>query len=366
MTNKKILIFSHEFPPFGGGAGVVAKDYAQRFTNDGFDVTVLTTKRNNVDLNVEYTIKAIKTLQKLWFISYLKAVDFNNYDKIILNDPAAVYCAGMFFTKKQLEQSIVFLHGSEPENIFEKPSLFKKVSRFKHFYIKALTHVNKIISVSQFMKQKFLSRTQLYEIENKISIVYTPIDTKIFYQQEDENFKQKLNIPNDVKVLLSVSRIVEGKGYFEMFEIFKNLLEEDENYIWIVIGEGDYLDKLKELVKNVEIESHVYFLGAVARKELNYYYSNADLFWLLSNFDESFGLVYIEAQTCGCPVIGRNKAGVKEVIHHEKSGFLVNSEVEVLDILKDRKYLDLKQENILRFANKFKNDKQVKVLENYL
>jgi glycosyltransferase involved in cell wall biosynthesis len=363
MIKKKILIFSHEFPPLGGGAGVVAKDYAQLFTNEGFDVTVLTTKRKNIDFDVEYKLKTIKTFKKVWFISYINAVDFNNYDKIILNDVAAACCAGIFFTKKQFSKSIVFLHGSEPENIFENPSLFKRISRFKYFYTKALMNVNKIIAVSQFMKEKFITRTKLYELEDKISIVYTSIDPKVFYRQEDKTFKTKFNIPNDAKVLLSVSRIVEGKGYFQMFEIFKNLLEEDENYIWIVIGEGDYLDKLKELVRNAKIESYVIFLGSINRKNLRYYYSNSDLFWLLSNFDESFGLVYLEAQACGLPAIGRNKAGVKEAIKNGKSGFLVNNKGEVIDILKNKKYLDLKKEDILKFANRFSLDKQVNVLE---
>lgn len=359
---KNILIFSHEFPPFGGGAGVVAKDYAQKFSDDGFDVTVLTNKIDNLDFDVEYTIHTVKTLKKVWFLSYCNSVDFNSYDKIVLNDVAAVYCAGLFFTKKQLEKSIVFLHGSEPEDIFEKPNLFKKIFGFRYFYTKALMHVSKIIAVSHFMKEKFVSRTKLYKLEQKISISYTAIDTEVFYQQIDGNFKSKLNISNNTQVLLSVSRIVEGKGYYAMFEIFKKLLLEDKNYLWIIVGNGNYSDKLKTLVKNAKIESYVVFLGAIPRKDLSYYYSNVDVFWLLSNFDESFGLVYLEAQACGCPVVGRNKAGVKEVVLNGKSGFLVNNRDEVLNILKYEKYLDLEEENINSYIQRFSLDEHLKIL----
>ena len=114
------------------------------------------------------------------------------------------------------------------------------------------------------------------------------------------------------------------------------------------------------------MDKFIIFEGAKNREELRYYYSNVDIFWLLSNFDESFGLVYLEAQACGCPAIGRNSAGVKEAINDGESGFLINSEDEVLDILKDKKYLKLKQEDVLSFSGKFKLDEQVKILEKFI
>ena len=93
------------------------------------------------------------------------------------------------------------------------------------------------------------------------------------------------------------------------------------------------------------------------------FYSNSDVFWLLSNFDESLPLVYIEAQTCGCPVIGRNKGGVRETIS-KNSGFLVENEFEAFQILKNKEYLKLKKENIIKFANQFNSDIQAKNLLN--
>ena len=366
MANKKILIFSHEFPPFGGGAGVVAKDYAYLLSSQGHSVTVLTRDIKGIEENESYKIKIVKTLPKVWFISYIKAIDYDKFDVIILNDNASVYFAGMFFSKKLLSKSIAFLHGSEPENIFEKPSKLKKLFAFRYFYTKALMSVKKIIAVSNFMKEKFLSRTNLIQLEHKIEVQYTSIDTNIFYKEKDEKFREKLSIDNSANILLSVSRIVEGKGYFEMIEIFKKLVSENNDYVWIVIGTGDYLNTLENLVTQYKLEKNVIFLGVISRDKLRYYYSNVDIFWLLSNFDESFGLVYLEAQACGCPVLGRNKAGVKEAIEDLKSGFLVHSQEEVLEILKSKKYLELKQDDIFCFASRFSLNKQAKVLERFL
>ena len=120
---KKILIFSHEFPPFGGGAGVVAKHYAKKLSDEGNEITVLTKQIENIDLNVKYKIRLVKNLKKIWILAYIKAVDFDEYDQIILNDHSSVYFAGLFFSQNQLSNSVAFLHGSEPENIFEKPNI---------------------------------------------------------------------------------------------------------------------------------------------------------------------------------------------------------------------------------------------------
>ena len=336
---KKILIFSHEFPPFGGGAGVVAKHYAKKLSDEGNEITVLTKQIENIDLNVKYKIRLVKNLKKIWILAYIKAVDFDEYDQIILNDHSSVYFAGLFFSQNQLSNSVAFLHGSEPENIFEKPNIIKKLFAYKYFYVSALNRISSINAVSSYMKEKFMKRTEMYHLESKIKIVYTSADPDIFYPDFNEDFNKNLNIPIDATILLSVSRIVKDKGYFEMFEIFRKLSLNNERLFWIIIGTGNYLQTLKNFAKNSNLESKIIFTGAVKREKLRTYYSNASVFWLLSNLDESFGLVYLEAQTCACPVIGRNRAGVKEVIENRKSGFLVENREAVIDILKNRKYL---------------------------
>ena len=95
------------------------------------------------------------------------------------------------------------------------------------------------------MKEKFILRSKLFGLRDKISVVHTPVDKKVFYFQKDHTLKAKFGILLNCKVLLSISRIVKDKGYLEMLEIFNRLLLVDKNYIWLVIGDGDYLRKLK-------------------------------------------------------------------------------------------------------------------------
>jgi len=331
---KNILIFSHEFPPQAGGAGVVAQEYAKSLSSAGHNVTVLTKKRENLDHSTEYEIVAIKTRQKLWFLSYFEALNFNEFDLILLNDPASVFFAGLFFTKEQLGKSLVFLHGSEPELIFEKPTLAKRLCFFRLFYTSALRDCKEILAVSHFMKDKFITRSKLKKLAPKVKVVYSTVDRDIFYYEPDEAFRTNQNLSEHAKILLSVSRLIEGKGYFDKLKIFRELLSRsDEDWHWIIIGDGNYRITLEGLIESADLSDRIHLVGSMPRNELRAFYSNVDFFWLLSNLDESFGLVYLEAQECHCPVIARNRAGAVEAVRHGESGYLINSSEECIDIL---------------------------------
>lgn len=358
----RILIFSHEFPPDIGGAGVVAQQNARALAEAGNDVTVLTRDRKiNLENDLIYTIKRIPTYGKLWFLTYKYAVDFSDYDMIILNDPASIYVAGLFFNKETFDKTIAFLHGSEPELIYQKCSPFQVITFFKFFYTSALTKVKHIVSVSYFMKEKFLNRTKLHFLSSKIVVNYAGIDSKLFNPDQKGKLKSELSIDQDSQLLISVSRLVRKKGYPEMLNVFEKVLKADNKFYWIVVGSGDYLEDFKEEIKIRKLEGRIFLIGSKKRNELRYYYSNSDVFWLLSNYEESFGLSYIEAQACGIPAIGLNKYGVKEAISVD-TGFLIDSPDDIFEVLVDRKYKNILPESLKCFSDSFNHDRLAKKL----
>lgn len=326
----KILIFSHEFPPKIGGAGVVAQEYAHCLSEAGHDVTVLTQDRGETLFFESFSIVRVKTISSLWFFSYRKAVDFNVFDLIILNDVGATYTAGLFFNEDLLAKSIIVLHGSEPETIFLKPSIKRKLSFFKNSYLRAINKSKNIISVSHFMKMKFIKYTSLEYLKDKIIVLYNFIDHNVFKPNYDPSFRASIGVPEQAFLLVSVSRLVFGKGYLEKIKIFDDLIScSGKDFFWVIVGDGSDSEEIKRIVRNKKLEDRIIFLGAVPRHELSKIYSSANFFWLLSNYEESLGLVYIEAQACGCPALGRNASGVREAILHEKTGYLIDDEKEI-------------------------------------
>ncbi|GHX42267.1 GDP-mannose-dependent alpha-(1-6)-phosphatidylinositol monomannoside mannosyltransferase [Vibrio cholerae] len=359
----KILVFSHEFPPDVGGAGVVAEQNARALSLLGHDVTVLTRyKCNNTAKDHTYRLKEVHALNKLWFLSYKKAVDFSSYDLILLNDPAAIYVAGLFFNKKTLDKSYAFLHGSEPELIYIKPSFSYKISFFCHYYTKALNNIKKIVAVSDFMKNKFLDKTELNHLEAKILVNYSGVNLDVFKPDKRRDLKKELNIPETSQLLISVSRIVKMKGYPVMLDIFERIIKKDRNYYWLIVGDGEYLNELKKKVETKGLQKHIFFLGSKPRAELSYYYSNADVFWLLSEYEESFGLCYLEAQACGIPAIGSNHSGIKEAIS-TNTGFLIDDADYCLEVILLKHYHLIDRKDILAFSSRFSLEELILFLE---
>ena len=138
MERINILIISHEFPPFGGGAGVVAYQYCLKLLENGYNVTLLTRYQKVFQKELDkIKIITVRHIPKLWFVPYFflsKKLNLEKLDTIILNDIAAGYIAGRYLNKNILGQCIPILHGSEPENIYNKQSIWFKCIHFNKYY----------------------------------------------------------------------------------------------------------------------------------------------------------------------------------------------------------------------------------------
>ena len=97
---------------------------------------------------------------------------------------------------------------------------------------------------------------------------------------------------------------------------------------FLILGEdsteGDESEKerLKAIARNTGVRDRVDFLGSVAHHELPFFYSAADVS-VMPSYSESFGLVGLEAQACGLPVVGSDVTGLRSVIRDEVSGYLI-------------------------------------------
>ncbi|MFT5759450.1 MAG: glycosyltransferase involved in cell wall biosynthesis [Alteromonadaceae bacterium] len=349
FVKQRVLVFSHELPPQGGGAGVVGLQYCSELVESGFDVTVLTKKQSKYPIFLS-SIKVIgvRYIPKIYLLPYylkLRCIDLSIYDHIVLNDMVSVYVAGFCFSEKELKKSISVLHGSEPEMVYLSPDIFQRLTGLTYFYNKAIQGARKIVAVSSYMKNKFLKETP-FDNSGKIRIHYSKLGHDFYPMPSDPRVNKALR---NEQILLSVSRIEKGKGFLQMYKIFKKLISINSSYKWIIIGDGGFKQEFETLVKFENLDSKIEFKDKMDRERLIKYYFIADVFWLLSEYKESFGLVYLEAQACLCPAIGYNKYGVRETINSGKTGFLVNSAEECLDVLLNQGYKALDKSDFSSF-----------------
>ena len=353
----RVLVFSHEYPSFGGGAGIVAQQLVKDLSNLGVTVDVLTKQRADNDLTYINKSYEVSYRGLPWFIAYSlyikRKVKLSNYDFIICNDNVSQYIAGLIFKKNQLKKSILLLHGSEPEYFYLNDTIKAKFLLLKYIYNRAINSPAKIVAHSLYMKEKFLEHSSA-KLDNKfIDVFYFGFDANKFKISNKSSLRNKLGLDSTDHVLLSVSRIVKKKGFLRKLEIFSQAKQADSSLKWVIIGDGPFLAELKSQVKLMSLQDEVLFVGKVVRSQLKYYYTLADVFWLLSEFKESFGLVYIESQACGTPAIGNDLYGVKEAILNKKTGILANSDDEILDYLAGRAYTAHDKKELVDFSSNF-------------
>ena len=112
--------------------------------------------------------------------------------------------------------------------------------------------------------------------------------------------------------------------YSSLNEVAEHIKEVVRDYIYVLIGEGEYLETLKTKTKKLGVENRVIFLGKKTHKELFKYYVIGDVFLQPSIGHEAFGITVIEAMASGLPVVGSISGGIKELVKEGINGYLFN------------------------------------------
>ena len=167
--------------------------------------------------------------------------------------------------------------------------------------------------------------TDTYKIdESKIRKIIPGVDREIF--SPDLSVKKE-------NIFLSIGRIQEQKGQLQTLEFLNNFKKIENDFKCIFIGGpsgkyGDeYLQKLKQTVEDFNLEIHVEFLDNLEQTKIIELLNKAKLLIHTSRF-ETFGLVAIEANTMGVPVLTINNGSLMEIIENNKNGYLTENLID--------------------------------------
>ena len=113
---------------------------------------------------------------------------------------------------------------------------------------------------------------------------------------------------------------VKTAGVRQVIESCIELVHRNHDILLVVIGDGTSRASLESLGRQ-GLGENIRFLGKIPRSELFRYYSAADVF-AFPGIEESLGMVYLEAQSTGLPVVAFSDWGGREAVSHEESGLL--------------------------------------------
>jgi D-inositol-3-phosphate glycosyltransferase len=168
----------------------------------------------------------------------------------------------------------------------------------------------------------------------RVAVVEPGVDLATFQPLDRADARRKIGYGGG-RLLLFAGRLERLKGVDIAIRALALLRDRRlEDLRLIVLGEDarengvrDGLESEKERLKAVAsaagVRDSVDFVGSVAHHELPYFYAAADV-CVMPSYSESFGLVGLEAQACGCPVVASDVSGLRSVVRDEVTGYLVD------------------------------------------
>jgi len=153
-------------------------------------------------------------------------------------------------------------------------------------------------------------------------VIWNGIETsniKVPSNDDIQNLRNALEIPQSAKVILSASRLEPEKSVDLIVRAFATIRRDIPNVLLVIAGGGSELPSLRNLVSQLAIMPHVRFVGF--RSDVSTLMSMADVLVIASEA-EPFGLSILESMSLGTPVVAANSGGPREIIDDGVTGFL--------------------------------------------
>lgn len=214
------------------------------------------------------------------------------------------------------------------------------VEYLQYWDILASKRPDRIISISNTVKQRV---EKYYGLDS--DIVYPPVDVQKF-KVTVPKFKYTTRGLDWKEYYLVVSRLVQYKKIDLVVEVFNKL-----GLPLLIVGSGSEEKMLKKAANE-----NIKFLGQVSEKDLTFYYNGAKA--LIFPQDEDFGLVSVEAQASGIPVIAYKCGGATEIVTSKTGVFFDEQSVESLEnAIKVFLNCKFKPEDCIKNAQRFHQQK---------
>jgi phosphatidyl-myo-inositol dimannoside synthase len=372
----KVLLYTHEFPPFRGGLATTSYKLAKGFSESGLNALVLApgygAGDKRIDSSLPCTVYRIPSLGSKWiklvpFLGTLLGLLYLTIT-VVREKPDAV----LFITEEAETvgglmpwfpfKPVVRVAGSGITTAFCGPKIGKKFMRYpmKRLYMRS----NLIIAVSQNTKELIES---IGVSSQKIRVIYNGVEDSMLSKAPDINrishLRERLGIAGSDKVLITVARVLPRKGQDTVIKALPQVVREFPGLKYLIVGEGRYSSQFKELALESGVSKHVIFTGGVRHEDTLDYYDLADIFIMpnryWNNKIEGLPNAIIEASARSKPVIAGDHGGSREAVEDGVTGILVDPESvddtteAILSLLNDgtivRKMGEKGRERVLKY-----------------
>jgi len=328
---RKILLLTEIFPPVNGGSGRWFWEIYSRFPKNS--VEVLTSEKNNhsgTDSKFPHPIHRIKMSRErfgiaspsglAYYVRIWKKLDF----LVRTQDIQQVHCGrlipeGVPALVNKLIRGTPFscyVHGEDVE--------IARTSREISFLTRlVLPRAERVVANSNNTRDLL---TKWWNIEEDRIVVMNPgVDIEHFRPSQLE---KRWESWSHRKVILTVGRLVPRKGQDMMIRALPLIRRSVKNAYYCILGGGAEEHSLRDLANKNGVSDIVQFAGELTDDQMLACYQDCDLFALpnrrVKNDDEGFGMVLLEAQSCGKPVLAGDSGGTRETMLLGETGVIAD------------------------------------------
>lgn len=340
----RIVLATDAYLPWSGGSRVYYHNlYARLAENYGYDVSILTSHaagdqafdRSAAGANF-HLLRQGETLPD-WRYKRLPACGAHllRLQRLLARtSPDALHCGDLIpqaanawlLHRLTGRPYLVFVHGDEISQTDKRryqprlrDAIYRNAAALVAANPYALAHLERILGNT-----------------GRCHLLTPGVDSKHFYPGEPsralrESWLRPAGAHNagarDGPVLLTAARLVKKKGHDTLLRCLPLVTGEFPGLRYVIAGEGPERASLARLVSELKLEEHVIFTGDVSHDALGDFYRASDIFAMANCIDdggdvESFGMVFVEANACGKPVIGGRSGGTNAAVVHGTTGFL--------------------------------------------
>lgn len=177
-----------------------------------------------------------------------------------------------------------------------------------------LTHeADQIIVCSEYMREEL--QTVFSLSQEKITVIPNGVDMSMFLAPATHF------VTTNQFTIFSVGRLVKEKGYQTLIEAAKQLKEKNVQLKFVVAGKGPMLEDYVQQINELDLISHIEFIGYISDEERNAWFRQCDA-TVFPSLYEPFGIVALESLAAGKATIVANTGGLASIIRHNENGVL--------------------------------------------
>lgn len=325
----KILNFCPYYPPHIGGLEKHAIELHEKLVEKNVSVTVFTPNipMANKEIVNEKGVLVIRypafdlvynfPVPKFWLPKFWKM-----FFSLFKKDYDAIFSITMFFHSAMLAllyskiKRKPWIHIEHASNYTQNDSFLIKTAA--RIYTDILGRIILIFSNLNIAPSQSAAKFIARFTKKPSTVIYRGMPfSEIEKNQSDTILKEKFK---NKKIITYVGRLISGKGIIDLVNAISLIKHED--FILLIVGDGQEEEKLKKLIEKSGIKNKIEFLGAKNFNEVLSIMKISDIF-VNPSHNEGLPTTVLEASACSCAIVATDVGGTKEIVTDKKSAILI-------------------------------------------